>query len=165
VVFEAEPLEPGAMQAPPRRPDQKLFDKAVMARGLAQGAGLLLLLLAVVAGARAWLPADAQRDDTARALAFVVLVLSNLGLIQANRAWGRSALSGKAESSRAFGWIAGATVLVLGVVLGVPAVSRLFYFAAPTPVMLLAALGVSAVGIGWFELVKRVQLGRPRPAS
>jgi magnesium-transporting ATPase (P-type) len=106
VVFEAEALEPDAMRLPPRRPDQKLFDKAVMVRGLWQGSGLLLLLLAVYAGARAWLPADGQRDDIARALTFVVLILSNLGLIHANRSWGRTSLAGNPESNKQFGWIA-----------------------------------------------------------
>jgi Ca2+-transporting ATPase len=157
VVFEAEPLEPDAMKAPPRRPDQRLFDKLVMARGLWQGAGLLLLLLAVYAGARALLPQDAQRDDTARALTFVVLVLSNLGLIHTNRSWGRTAWLGNPESNQQFGWIAAGTLVVLGVVLGVPAVSRLFSFAAPPPVMLLAALGAAVLGMLWFEGVKRVQ--------
>ena len=37
VVFEAVPLEPDAMKARPRRPDQRLFDKDVMARGLVAG--------------------------------------------------------------------------------------------------------------------------------
>jgi Ca2+-transporting ATPase len=157
VVFEAEPLEPDAMKAPPRHADQKLFDQAVMARGLWQGAGLLLLLLAVYAASRAWLPADAQRDDIARALTFVVLVLSNLGLIHANRSWGRTALLGNSESNRQFGWIAAGTVVVLGAVLGVPAISRLFYFAAPPPVMLLVALVVAALSMVWFEGVKRIQ--------
>ncbi len=165
VVFEAEPLEPDAMKAPPRRPDQKLFDKAVMARGLWQGAGLLLLLLAVYAGARAWLPADARRDDIARALTFVVLVLSNLGLIHANRSWGRTAWLGNAESNQQFGWIAVATVVVLGAVLGLPTVSRLFSFSAPAPVLLLAALGAAVLSVVWFETVKRVQRRRLRPAG
>ncbi|MFM9973525.1 MAG: cation transporting ATPase C-terminal domain-containing protein, partial [Beijerinckiaceae bacterium] len=160
VVFEAEPLEPDAMRAPPRRPDQKLFDKAVMARGLWQGTGLLVLLLAVYAGARAWLPADARRDDIARALTFVVLVLSNLGLIHANRAWGRTALLGNAESNRQFGWIAAGTVVVLGAVLGVPAISRLFSFSAPAPVLLLVALGVAGFSLAWFEGVKQIQSRR-----
>jgi len=157
VVFEAEPLEPGAMTMPPRRPDQKLFDKTVMARGLWQGAGLLLLLLAVYAGARAWLPADAARDDTARTLSFVALVLSNLALIQANRAWGRTGLSGRPESNQQFGWIAAATLLVLGAVLGVPAISRLFSFSSPQPLLLLLAAGVAGLGMAWFEAVKRLQ--------
>jgi Ca2+-transporting ATPase len=164
VVFEAEPLEPDAMRLPPRRPDQKLFDKTVMVRGLWQGSGLLLLLLAVYAGARAWLPADGQRDDIARALTFVVLILSNLGLIHANRSWGRTVLSGNPESNRQFGWIAAGTVVVLGLVLSVPVISRLFSFAAPPPAMLLAALGAAVLSMVWFEGVKRFQ-GRHTQAT
>ena len=45
VVFEAEPLEADAMQSRPRPPGARLFDRAVIARGLWQGGGLLLLLL------------------------------------------------------------------------------------------------------------------------
>jgi len=160
VVFEAEPLEPDAMTLPPRRPDQTLFDKAVLARGLWQGAGLLLLLLGVYAGARTWLPLQADRDDTARALTFAVLVLCNLGLIQTNRSWGRTAWLGHAGSNRQFGWIAAGAIVLLAVVLWVPAVGRLFAFAAPPPGALLAALGVAALALAWFDGVKRGK--RPR---
>jgi Ca2+-transporting ATPase len=155
VVFEAEPLEPGAMTLPPRSPHQKLFDPAVITRGLWQGVGLLLLLLAVYAVATAWLPADAERDGVARALTFVVLVLSNLGLIHSNRSWERTALNGSHESNQEFGWIAGGAVAVLILVLSVPVISKLFSFAAPPPMMLLAALGVALLSLVWFESVKR----------
>lgn len=160
VVFETEPLEPDAMKAPPRHTNQKLFDAGVMARGLWQGVGLLLLLLAVYAGARAWLPVQAHRDDAARGLTFVVLVLSNLGLIHVNRSWGPTAWLGHAESNMPFGAIAAGTVIVLGAVLGVPVVSRLFSLATPSPTALLVALGVAMVGMLWFEGVKRIQNGR-----
>jgi len=160
VVFEAEPLEPDAMKTPPRHPDQKLFDAAVMARGLWQGAGLLLILLVVHAGARALWPADPERDDIARTLTFVVLVLSNLGLIHANRSWGRTLWLGSAESNRPFGWIAAGAVALLAAVLGVPAISRLFSFSALSPVMLGVALGAAALSMIWFEIVKQ-GLGRP----
>ena len=165
VVFEAEPMEPDAMRQPPRRPDQKLFDKAVMARGLGQGAGLLLLLIAVYMGARAWLPEGGQRDDSARALTFVVLVLSNLALIHANRSWGPTRLLGNPESNQQFGWIAAGTVVVLGTVLSVPAISRLFSFAAPPPALLLAALGAAVLSMAWFEGVKRMQGKLVQPQS
>jgi Ca2+-transporting ATPase len=93
-----------------------------------------------------------------------VLVLSNLGLIHTNRSWGRTALSGNPESNKQFGWIAAGTVVVLGVVLSVPAISRLFYFAAPPAVMLLAALGAAVLSMVWFEGVKRVQ-SQPLPRA
>ena len=155
VVFEAVPLEPDAMNARPRRPDQRLFDKDVLARGLWQGAGLLVVLLAVYDGVRSY----AGSDDMARALTFTVLVLSNLCLIHANRSWSRSTWLGGDTSNRQFGWIALATVVLLGLVLGVPAISRLFYFIPPSPIMLLAGLGAAIISLLWFEGVKQA-LGR-----
>lgn len=163
IVFEAEPLEPQAMQAPPRRPDQKLFDRAVMARGLWQGAGLLLLLLATYAGASAWLATDSQgdtdtqREAVARALTFAVLILANLALIHSNRAWGRSTLLGHVQSNRPFVWIAVGTLLVLATVLSVPAIRQLFSFAAPPLGMLCASLGMVGLSLLWFEAVKHIQ--------
>ena len=154
VVFEAEPLEPDAMKLPPRRPDQRLFDAEVMMRGLWQGLGLLILLLATYAGARLITPSDAGRDDMARALTFVVLVLANLALIHTNRSWSRTVWWGRAVAGGQFGWIALGTLAVLSVVLIVPAVSRLFSFVAPTPFLLCAALGMVAVSLLWFEGVK-----------
>ena len=150
VVFEAEPLEAGAMTARPRSPDARLFDAAVLARGAWQGAGLLAMLLAVYAGARG----AAGSDDAARALTFMVLVLANLGLIHANRSWGRTSLAGPAASNKTFRWIALGTLALLGCVLGVPAVSRLFAFTQPTPAMLLAGVAVAGLSLLWFEGVK-----------
>jgi Ca2+-transporting ATPase len=150
IVFEAEPLEPAAMKAPPRRPDQRLFDTGVIARGLWQGSGLLALLLAVYAGVRTF----SQSDDVARAVTFVALVLSNLGLIQANRSWGRTYWRDNSPSNWHFGWITVGTVVVLTGVLGVPAISRLFSFETPSIVLLLGALGLAMLSMLWFEGVK-----------
>jgi Ca2+-transporting ATPase len=49
-----------------------------------------------------------------------------------------------------------ATVAVLAVILGVPAVSALFSFAAPSPTLLLAGVGAAVLGFAWFEAVKWV---------
>jgi len=152
IVFEAEPLEDGAMRVPPRRARARLFDRAVLARGVCQGLGLLALLLAVYAVTRD----VAQSDDVARALTFAVLVLSNLGLIFANRVWKPTALRGFGGVTRSFVWIALATLALLGGALGIPAVSRLFAFAPPSPPMLLAGVGVAALGLLWFEAAKRL---------
>jgi Ca2+-transporting ATPase len=156
VVFEAEPLEPDAMTQPPRKAQQRLFDRAVMARGLLQGVGLLVLLSGVYAGSRALLAADPQRDGIARALTFIVLVLSNLGLIHVNRVWGATHLRGHADSNRQFGWIAAGTVAMLVLVLSVPSVSLLFSFATPSAMMLGGALASALLAMVWFDLVKRL---------
>ena len=159
VVFEAEPLEADAMTSKPRRPDARLFDAAVIGRGLWQGAGLLALLLAVYAGVRG----VTKSDDTARALTFMVLVLSNLALIYVNRSWSSVSWRGPDASNRSFGWITLATLALLACVLGIPAVSRLFAFATPTPLMLIVGVGVALTGLLWFEGVKRVLAGRRSP--
>ncbi len=161
VVFEAEPLEADAMTAPPRRTDAHLFDAAVLERGLWQGAGLLAILLGVYAGARSM----SGSDDVARALTFVVLVLSNLGLIFANRSWSHASWSNAGESNVSFAWIGAATLVLLGCVLGFPAIGRLFAFVRPEPVLLLAGTLVSLLGLLWFEGVKWGLGRRNRPAQ
>ncbi len=161
VVFEAEPLEADAMNVPPRRQDARLFDKTVLIRGLWQGLGLLALLLGVYVLAREF----SKSDDVARAMTFSVLVLSNLGLIFANRFWNQSALLARAGSNPAFVWIAVATVAVLAGILGVPVASGLFSFATPSPAMLLAGVGAAALSLLWFEAVKWGLGRRAAPAD
>jgi Ca2+-transporting ATPase len=153
VVFEAQPLEADAMKRPPRHADQRLFDKAVLVLGLWQGTGLLALLVAVYAGGRLLASPEVDGDDMARTLTFVVLVLSNLALIQANRSWGRSPWRGDRESNKQFGWVVLGTIALLGVVLAIPVVSRLFSFARPSAMLLTLALAASALSWLWFECI------------
>jgi Ca2+-transporting ATPase len=161
VVFEAEPLEAGAMRAPPRHPEARLFDASVLARGLWQGVGLLALLLAVFSLTRT----ASQSDEVARAMTFMVLVLCNLALIYVNRSW-TAVLPGHHGTNWAFTWVASAAVALLGVVLAVPAVGRLFAFATPAPALWLAGGAAAGVGLLWFEAVKwglgRCTRGHPK---
>jgi P-type Ca2+ transporter type 2C len=161
VVFEAERLEADAMKSRPRRPEARLFDAAAITRGLWQGMGLLLLLLGTYAAARRF----SGSDDIARALTFTALVLSNLALIHVNRSWAPVALRRGGMDNAAFGWIAGGTVVLLGLILEIPPVTRLFLFVSPSPAMLATGVGVAVLALFWFEAVKWA-LGRRRaPAA
>jgi len=151
IVFEAEPLDGDAMTVPPRSLDARLFDAAVLTRGLWQGSGLLLLLLALFGGARAM----GGSDEMARALTFIVLVVSSLGLIYVNRSWGRSAGLAEGQANPYFRWMVLASIAVLAIILYVPLVSKLFAFARPTPMLMFIGLGVVLVSALWFEGVKR----------
>jgi len=150
VVFEAEPLEADAMIRPPRQAKARLFDRQVLVRGLWQGIGLLMILLGVFALARGW----SGSDSMARATTFGAMVLSNLALIFANRHWSRIALPGRGSTNAAFGWIAGATVAWLAIVLGVSQVSRLFSFERPSPGLTMLAVGAAGASLLWFEAIK-----------
>jgi Ca2+-transporting ATPase len=155
LVFEAEEPEGDTMRRKPRRPDARLFDLAVLARGLAQGTGLLALLCALYA----WSRHQTRSDDAARAMTFTVLVLANIGLIYVNRTWDGAAWRGKGSGNPYFNWMAWLTVALLAIVLGTPAIARLFGFVLPPARMLAAAAGCALLATLWFEAVKRL-LGR-----
>jgi hypothetical protein len=86
IVFEAELEEAGVMARPPRNPKAPLFDLALLARGLLQGVMVLVATLAMfLIGVN-----DAHGEEAARGMAFVTLVLGNLGLVLANRSMSSS---------------------------------------------------------------------------
>ncbi len=151
VVFEAEPIEANAMQAPPRKPDARLFEREVLARGLWQGAGLSLMLVGVYVASGIL----GNPDEESRAAVFCVLVLSHLGLIHVNRSWSQSAWRRGGAANPTFPLIAAAAVALLGAVLAIPMLRSLFSFSVPGG----ATAAIGAVGIGlsllWFEAVKR----------
>jgi P-type Ca2+ transporter type 2C len=153
IVFEAEPLERDAMSVPPRNPQSRLFDGHVLWRGLVQGAGLFAIVLLAYAYAQS----ESGSADVARALAFAVLVVANLAVIQANRHWSRAASH---SWNAAFGWIAVVTCGLLAVALLVPTIAGLFAFAMPAPKLLAVGALLCAGAFGWFELAKRLDLRR-----
>lgn len=160
IVFETEALEPRAMEVPPRASGMRLFDTQVLTRGLLQGLGLLLVLVGVYAVTRA----STASDDMARALTFMVLVLSNLGVIHVNRTWGATVWGARVSPNRAFVWIGLLTVALLAAVMGIPALRSLFAFSLPPAPLLLAGLGAVVASVAWCELVKWV-LGRSEQAK
>ena len=150
LVFEAEPLEAAAMRARPRRPEARLFDAAMLARGLRQGAGVLLVLLGVFTAVRHL----AGSDEVARAVMFSVMVLSNLGLIQVNRR-STSRLTGGGTANPYFAWMSLATLLLLLLVLLVPAVRSVFAFSMPSWDMALLGLAAAALTVAWCHWAGR----------
>ena len=161
IVFEAQPSEPDAMTKPPRSPASRLFDAKVLALGLWQGTGLLVVLLAVYA----FVKSETASDDIARALTFFVLILSNLCLIQANRSWGRAGKQAAGTAYRYLAWISLATCLLLAATLYVPAIRQLFGFVAPSAMWLLFGVAVAAVNLLWFEVAKRLVFIRHKHMS
>ncbi|MBB3196314.1 Ca2+-transporting ATPase [Roseateles terrae] len=164
VVFEAEALEPGAMQQPPRRPEARLFDAALVRLGLLQGLGLLL---AVLTG---YLLGQHLSDDTdaGRTVAFTALVLGNLGLIQANRSWAAASSSSGNEPrtiNAAFRWIVVGTAALLVLALGVPSIAVLFKFTAPSASLMMCAAVLAFTAWAWCKAVVARLQGRKRAES
>jgi hypothetical protein len=60
----------------------------------------------------------------------------------------------QAHGNRHMGWTVLATLLVLALVYGVPAVSRIFALVAPQGALLLVGLVVVGLCVAWIECIK-----------
>lgn len=154
IVFEAEPIEADAMTSKPRRSDKHLFDREILARGLIQGGGLLVLLILFYVQVRS----STKSDDIARTTTFLTLVLSNLGLIYANRSWSQPSWATQGKGNRSFAWISLSASLLLLLALLSGAVRKIFAFSLPDLTLLLACGIVVTLAFSWFEIVKWIQL-------
>ncbi|MEZ4524316.1 MAG: cation-translocating P-type ATPase [Desulfobacterales bacterium] len=107
IVFEAEEAEKDCMDQPPRDPGEPLFGKQAVLISLMQGLVILCAVLIIYGWAL-----TVHGEQSARALAFMTLVISNLALIFANRSETRSIPGSHRGPNEALWWINGATMLM-----------------------------------------------------
>lgn len=150
VVFEAEGAEDDVMQRPPRDPKERLFGWRTLGVSLTQG----LVALGLVAGIYAATLLAGAPEGEARAVAFTTLILSNLGLIFANRSWSETILSRIRVANRALWFVTAGAVAFLVLALSVPALRDLFRFEALTPANAALAVALGVGNILWFEILK-----------
>ncbi|MEN9396879.1 MAG: hypothetical protein RLZ81_1409 [Pseudomonadota bacterium] len=149
MVFENEPSELDVMQRAPRDVNTPLFGGVTLALALLQGLGVL----AVVMGAYAW-GATWLTETAARAFAFTTLVSANLALIFSNRSRTGSLLASLRVPNRTLWIVTGVTLGFLGLVLYLPWLARLFFFAPLSATDLLTAASLGLVSVFWFEAIK-----------
>jgi len=150
IAFENEPVEPGTMQQPPRRPDELLLGLPQLALAAVQG----LLLFGVVLGIYV-LDIDAGlAPNLARTIAFIAFTAGNLALIRVAGTRGATLTRLFARDHVAYWSVAAAAVVVVAACMLLPSLQALFRFELPSaPSAALAAL----LGIGAalsFDLVK-----------
>ncbi|MCL4499052.1 MAG: cation-translocating P-type ATPase [Chloroflexi bacterium] len=159
VVFEAEPEEPNVMRRPPRDPREPLYGRRTIGLSLLQGAGVLLLVAGVYNTACCVVDRGMME---ARALAFTSLIMANLALILANRSWSQVGVNLLRPPNPALWWVMGGAVAFLITALYVPALRTLFRFSTLHFGDILICMGVGFVSMVWFEVLKRLMLGRGR---
>jgi P-type Ca2+ transporter type 2C len=136
-VFEADKAAPDIMHRKPRRPDEPLFNRAMLIRSVLLGVLVLMLTTATYVLALQWLS-----ETESRALVFVSLVISNLALIFVSRSGTASLASIYARPNAVFWIIIAVAVGALLAVTHIPVVADLFRFASPP---WLAAAGVAII--------------------
>lgn len=166
IVFEAEPGASDLMSRPPRSMHTGLFPRATLFAGLLQGLVILLVLGALYL----LMLRHTNNADMARTLTYATMVLTSIGLILSN-------LSGSSyhpPSGASFGallwtglrglnpfahspvvkWICGATLGALLVILSVPLLRDIFFFARLSGTEALLCGGAAALCVAGFALVK-----------
>jgi P-type Ca2+ transporter type 2C len=152
IVFEAELEEADVMARPPRDPRSPLFSGSLAAWSLLQGALVFVLVAAIYVIALG----NGLPEADVRALAFVSLVFTNVGLILANRSFDSSVLGALRRPNPALWWIVGAmTVLIAVVTLWAPA-RRLFHFGPLHLDDTAVCIGAGLVTLLGLELLKPV---------
>jgi Ca2+-transporting ATPase len=137
LVYEAEPAEADLMSRPPRPTGTPMVDRRVLVVSLLQGVGLLAATLAVFGWGLATHPAQ---TGAARTLAFMTLMVGNVGLILANRSWSLNAIALLGRRNPVFPWVAGGALAVAVGLTFLPHLNELLHFVAvPLPALALAA--------------------------
>lgn len=152
IVFETEKEEPGLMERKPRPAKEPLFRRSVLVQSLANG------FIMLVAAAFAWyFSAMAGNSfETSRALAFIMIVTSNLALLAASRSYSFRTLF--SAFNLPFVLISVAAFLVLFAACNIPFLEEAFHFGTVRP---LHALVCTLSGFGlivFFELLKKILL-------
>jgi Ca2+-transporting ATPase len=157
LAFEAEHEEPDVMTRRPRAPDAPLFSASLLISSLLQGGAALLATSAVyLAAVQHGLP-----EEDVRVLSFLTLVLSNLGLVIANRSY----------RGRPFDFVTGGNPVLLGIhlatvgllilVVGLSPARALFGFGVPdVDHFLTVALAVGGLGLALALMRQRLQARR-----
>lgn len=149
LIFEADKDDHDVMKRKPRTIDAKLFDWSTILKCLFQGGLTLAVAIAVYLFIR-----HDHSTDAARALAFLTVVLCNLGMILCNRSLTRSSVSMLREKNAAFKWVMTGTTAVMCLVLTIPSLKSLFRFGTVSLSDLLLALVGGLVTIALMELYK-----------
>lgn len=149
LIFEADKDDRDIMQRKPRSIDAKLFDRSTILKCLIQGGLALLVTLMVYMIIR-----QDHSTEAARTLAFLTLIISNLGMILTNRSLTRSSLSMLKQKNAAFKWVMSGTIAMLFLVMTIPFFKTLFRFSNVSLIDFSLSLLGGLVAVGLMELLK-----------
>ncbi|HMN05582.1 MAG TPA: cation-translocating P-type ATPase [Flavobacteriales bacterium] len=150
IAYESEPMEPGTMQRPPRRPGLTFLSWAELRTSLLQGlvitVGTLFCYQLAV-----WNGLD---EAGTRTLVFTSLVVANIALTLVNRSFEHSLLATLRYPNSLLRGVLWGTVALLALILYVPFLRDFFRLSTPEPSLLAITVAVGLLSALWFEGVK-----------
>ena len=162
VVFESEQTDPDIMSRSPRGINAKMFDRRELIFSVAQGFGVLVVVL----GVYLWAMQSDKSEDLVRTLSFGTLMLGNIALVLANRSQHLSILQTfKERKNQTIKWILGGGIGMLVLLVNIPITREAFDLAYMNLVQWIVVVVAGFGSVLWFEIYKmaRQDQGRERP--
>ena len=154
IVLERQPAETDIMTRRPRDPQAKLLDGRLLAKSMIQGLAIFAASFGVYFTVLADDPANAP---VARAMGLVVIMLSNLLLVQVNSSDRDFAIQSITRLIKdGVMWAANfGTLLMLAIILYTP-LSHMLKLAPLTAGQFFGSAGIAAAAVLWYEIVKLI---------
>ncbi|WP_312641132.1 cation-translocating P-type ATPase [Hydrogenoanaerobacterium sp.] len=162
IVLERQPAESDIMERHPRDPKEKLLTAGLLGKSVLQGLAVFVASFGAYFTMLAGNPANAS---VARSMGLAVIMLANLFLVQVNSSDHDFVFqSARRLAKDGVMWAVNlGTLALLGFILYTPLSGVLKLVALPLPI-LLTALGLAAVSVLWYELVKLAKRLKHRDA-
>lgn len=158
LIFEAEEAEADVMRRPPRATNESLFSLKMLGFAVAQGLCVLSACVLIL------IFSQIEHDPkSVRALTFSSLVVSILVIILMNRSWSRSLIAMLKRPNVALRWVVLGTLSLLGLILFVPFMQKIFHFAPVHLPDLIFCLVFAIVCIIWFDVIKLKKMRHHSP--
>jgi Ca2+-transporting ATPase len=154
IVLERQPAENDIMKRRPRDPKAKLLDGRTLLKSIIQG---LVVFAASFGTYFTVLDGNPANAPAARAMGLVIIMLSNLFLVQVNSSDRDFALRSIARLAKdGVMWAVNiGTLLMLAIILYTP-VSSLLKLAPLTAGQFFGSVGLAAAAVLWYEIVKLI---------
>lgn len=154
IVFESEQTDPEIMSRKPRDVNAKMFNKSSLGFSIAQGFGVLVVVLAVYL----WALESGKSDDLVRTISFGTLMLGNIALVLVNRSQHLSIIQTfRRRRNKTIKWVLGGGIGMLALLINVPIMREAFNLSylnfSQWALVLVAGFG----SVLWFEMYKMIR--------
>ena len=151
IVFESEQTDPDIMSRKPRDVNEKIFNKRSLAFSVAQGFGVLVVVLAIYL----WALNSGKSDDLVRTMSFGTLMLGNIALVLVNRSQHLSIFQTFRErKNKTIKWVLGGGIGMLVLLVNVPIMRQAFNLAYLNVAQWLLVFAAGFGSVLWFEIYK-----------
>ena len=155
IVLERQPAETDIMERRPRDPKKKLLTPGLFLKSSLQG---LFIFAASFSAYFSLLKGDVSRAPVARSMGLAILMLANLFLVQVNSSDSDPAFRSmrRLAGDRVMQVANTGTLLLLALILYSP-LSGILKLSALSAPLLLAAVGLAAASVLWYDLIKYIK--------